>query len=32
MSEEFNILVHTREETGKNASRRIRARGDIPAR
>lgn len=31
MSEEFNILVHTREETGKNASRRIRARGDIPA-
>lgn len=31
MSEEFNILVHTREQTGKNVSRRIRASGDIPA-
>lgn len=31
MSEDFNILVHTREETGKNANRRIRSRGDIPA-
>ncbi len=31
MSEEFNILVHTREESGKNASRRIRAAGNIPA-
>jgi len=31
MSEEFNILVHTREESGKNVSRRIRAAGNIPA-
>jgi len=31
MSEDFNILVHTREETGKNVNRRIRSRGDIPA-
>jgi large subunit ribosomal protein L25 len=31
MSEQFNILVHTREKTGKNVSRRIRARGDVPA-
>lgn len=31
MSEEFNVLVHTREESGKNVSRRIRAGGNIPA-
>ena len=31
MSETMNIEVHPREETGKNANRRSRARGKIPA-
>jgi len=31
MSETMNIEVQPREETGKNANRRSRARGKIPA-
>lgn len=31
MTEQFHVQVHTREATGKNANRRLRAAGDIPA-
>ncbi len=31
MSEQFHIEVHTREATGKNSNRRLRAAGQIPA-
>ena len=31
MSEQFHIQVRTREETGKNSNRRLRAAGQIPA-
>ena len=31
MTEQFHIQVHTREATGKNENRRLRAAGDIPA-
>lgn len=31
MSEELSIEVHTREETGKNVNRRLRAEGKVPA-
>lgn len=31
MTEQFHIQVHTREATGKNENRRLRAGGDIPA-
>lgn len=31
MTEQFHIQVHTREAAGKNANRRLRSAGDIPA-